>query len=88
MLRIERSLTRLGQWTIEPELPPRVMFGKHFGKSWPEVPEDYLTWILRQPDFDEGPKWAASQELARREAARAEFLRQELHPETAPSDDP
>lgn len=27
-------------------------FGKHAGKKWSEVPFDYLSWILRQPDFD------------------------------------
>lgn len=29
-----------------------VNFGKHAGKKWSEVPPDYLSWILRQPDFD------------------------------------
>ena len=59
---------RVSGRTLEPETPPRVMFGKHFGASWADVPEDYLAWILRQTDFDEGASWAASQELARREA--------------------
>lgn len=27
-------------------------FGKHSGKRWADVPDDYLAWILRQPDFD------------------------------------
>jgi exodeoxyribonuclease X len=27
-------------------------FGKHAGKTWADVPRDYLGWILRQPDFD------------------------------------
>jgi len=27
-------------------------FGKHAGKRWSEVPTDYLSWILRQRDFD------------------------------------
>ena len=70
MLRLERNLSRLFQWTIKPEMPPRVMFGKHFGTAWAEVPADYLAWILRQADFDEGASWAATQELARREAER------------------
>jgi exodeoxyribonuclease X len=77
MLRlVERSLSRLFQWTIEPELPPRVMFGKHFGVAWADVPADYLAWILRQTDFDEGGRWTASRELARREAERQEHLGQ------------
>ena len=70
MLRLERNLARMFQWTLEPEMPPRVMFGKHFGAPGTEVPEDYLAWILRQTDFDEGRRWAATQELARREAER------------------
>lgn len=27
-------------------------FGKYAGKKWSDVPFDYLSWILRQPDFD------------------------------------
>jgi exodeoxyribonuclease X len=29
-------------WTTEPVLLPRVMFGKHRGSAWNEVPVDYL----------------------------------------------
>lgn len=34
------------RWSKEPPLLTRMNFGKHFGKRWDEVEEDYLRWIL------------------------------------------
>ncbi len=39
-------------------MPPRIMFGMHFGKPWSEVPQDYLDWMLKGPfDSDKKLKW-------------------------------
>lgn len=40
------NVDELLAWTAEPILLPRVLFGKHAGKAWEEVPPDYLGWIL------------------------------------------
>ena len=71
MYRLEGSLQRMFQWTAEPEMPPRIMFGMHFGKPWSEVPQDYLDWMLKGP-FDSDKKWVAEMELNR----RAELIQQ------------
>jgi exodeoxyribonuclease X len=71
MYRLEGSLQRMFQWTVEPEMPPRIMFGMHFGKPWSQVPQDYLDWMLKGP-FDSDKKWVAEMELNR----RAEFVQQ------------
>jgi exodeoxyribonuclease X len=60
--------TRIDQliaWSLEPPLLPRVPMGKHFGKSWSEVPTDYLEWATRQ-DFDAGVAHTVRVELAKR----------------------
>jgi exodeoxyribonuclease X len=44
------SIQELIRWTNEPVLLPRVLFGKHRGQKWTDVPPDYLQWILRQSD--------------------------------------
>jgi len=35
---------------VKPE-DQKVTFGKHKWKSWKNVPEDYLTWIVENPRF-------------------------------------
>lgn len=42
-----------------------VGFGKHAGKSWDDVPEDYLRWMLRK-DFDADTEHTARTQLERR----------------------
>lgn len=53
-------------WTAEPKLLPRILFGKHRGSKWTEVPTDYLQWMVRQVDMDRDAIWCAQQELKRR----------------------
>lgn len=53
-------------WTSEPKLLPKVPFGKHRGSSWPDVPVDYLKWLLGQADMDPDVLWYAKVELDRR----------------------
>ena len=42
-----------------------VNFGKHNGKDWSEVPEDYINWVCKNSKFD-WQRSAAQQELDRR----------------------
>lgn len=57
-------------WTKEPALLPRCPLGKFRGKSWPEVDAGFLGWMLRQADMDEGLKWNAQREIARRSGGK------------------
>jgi len=34
-------------------IPTRMMFGKHKGELIADVPRDYKTWLLKQPDVDQ-----------------------------------
>jgi exodeoxyribonuclease X len=67
MLILENGrLERMGAWTHEPGLLPRILFGKHRGLRWRDVPPDYLKSIGRQADMDEDVRFTAAQELSRR----------------------
>lgn len=58
-----KDLTR---WTREPRLLPRCTIGQHRNKPWPEVPQGFLEWMLKQQEMEEDLKWNAQQELNRR----------------------
>lgn len=45
---------------------PRILFGKHRDKTWPEIPADYLLWITQQKDMDDGVVFCARRELTKR----------------------
>jgi len=34
-------------------IPDTITFGKHKGAKIADIPKDYVTWMLRQPDMDE-----------------------------------
>lgn len=53
-------------WTKEPRLLPKCPLGKFRGKSWSEVEEGFLGWMLRQPTMEADLKWNAQREIARR----------------------
>lgn len=57
---------QLVEWTLEPRLITRLNFGKYKGLTWIEVPEDYLSWLLKQQDMDSDVKHWAGVELQRR----------------------
>jgi exodeoxyribonuclease X len=61
-------LEQMIAWTTEPKLLPKVPFGKHRGASWPDVPSDYLQWMVGQRDMDADTIWCAQQELDRRKS--------------------
>jgi len=54
------TMEELIAWTTEPVLLPRVMFGKHRGVPWSEVPVDYLAWVAEKSDLGEDAKFTAS----------------------------
>lgn len=58
-------------WTLEPPLLPACPLNPHRGKPWPDVPVDFLMWIIgleKQKDRDMSPDtiWNAKHELDRR----------------------
>lgn len=57
-----QSIDEMVAWSDEPVLLTRVTFGKHQGKSWNEVPSDYLEWMLGQ-DFDADRLYTARHHL-------------------------
>lgn len=63
------SIKELVEWSSLPALLPKIMFGKHRGAKWSEVPADYLTWILKQADMDPDIKYNADLEMKRRRAS-------------------
>ena len=65
------SIDQLEAWSAESPLLPRVPMGKHFKKTWAEVPTDYLMWVLRS-GFEPAVMHTAGVEVARREALKLE----------------
>lgn len=63
------TVEQMVAWTEEPKMLPKVNFGKHRGSAWPEVPADYLKWMVGQPDMDPDVVWCARKELERRNQA-------------------
>lgn len=61
MLKL-RTPDEMIEITEKPILLSRIMFGKHRGTPFSEVPDDYLHWILGQ-DFDENVKHTAREYL-------------------------
>lgn len=62
------SVEKLIGWTAQPKFMPKVPFGKYRNKQWADVPIDYLSWFVRQSEFDADTIWNATQELERRRA--------------------
>jgi exodeoxyribonuclease X len=64
----EHKIKRIAAWSKQPGLLPKVLFGKHRGKTWAEVPFDYLQWICdKADDMDEDVKFTAWQQLIDRQ---------------------
>jgi exodeoxyribonuclease X len=61
------SVADMVLWTSQPTQYAAVPFGKHRGRSWHDVPPDYLDWIVRQSEMDEGVISSARAELQRRD---------------------
>ncbi len=56
----QASFEDLIAWTTVPVLLPRVMFGKHRGSAWNEVPVDYLAWVAEKSDLSDDVKFTAN----------------------------
>jgi exodeoxyribonuclease X len=63
LLDTARTPQKLVELTKAPILMKTVGFGMHKGKAWDKVPKDYLTWILRQKDFDSDSVYTAKYHL-------------------------
>jgi exodeoxyribonuclease X len=50
----------------EPPYLIKIGFGKYKGQRFENLPEDYLDWLLKQDDLDEGVKAAANRILLSR----------------------
>ncbi|MYD93282.1 MAG: 3'-5' exonuclease [Chloroflexi bacterium] len=66
----EVTPTLLRDWTATVPLQAKVAFGKHRGRYWHEVPNDYLRWLLRRHAEGEpfSPETVATAEAALRGA--------------------
>lgn len=54
------TLEEMVQITNNPSLHQGpVSFGKHKGTPWPDLPYDYLSWIVNKSDMDEDTKHSA-----------------------------
>lgn len=62
----ETSVDQMIDWTNEPKLLPRMPFGKHRGLLWPDIPLDYLRWMVGSSGMEQDIVWNASGELLRR----------------------
>jgi exodeoxyribonuclease X len=60
------SVADMVAWTSQPAHYAFVPFGRYRGRPWKEVPPDYLDWIIRQSEMDDGMVFSAKSELQRR----------------------
>lgn len=60
------SIEQMIEWTSMPAKFPRVMFGKHKGSEWSDVPDSYLRWVINDGKFDEDVVWNVRTEQERR----------------------
>jgi exodeoxyribonuclease X len=63
----ERGFDELVSMSTRPVVLRTCRFGKYAGKSWSDVPTDYLQWVERQ-DFDADVRLTVETELKRRKA--------------------
>jgi exodeoxyribonuclease X len=53
------SFKQMIEWTSQPSLLPKVNFGKYRGQPWPDLPGDYLSWLVNKSDMDADTKFTA-----------------------------
>lgn len=66
----DHSVEKLVEWTALPLFYPRVPMTAHKGKLWSEVEYGLLTWFTKQDFVDQDIKFAAREEMKRRDAER------------------
>ena len=64
-----RPLERLVDLSTQPGFLPKILFGKHAGMRFEEVPSGYLRWITEQADMDEDVKFTAFYWLKKKDVA-------------------
>lgn len=62
----EAPIERLVEWNDDARSLERMPFGKHRGKTWSDVPSDYLQWLLAQSEMSEEVLNRAGAELTHR----------------------
>lgn len=79
-LTFEATIEEMISWSAEPALYPRVPFGMHRGKTWPDLPRSYIEFILDKPnDLSDDIKWNARRERDRRaHELRQSYLKRAL----------
>lgn len=65
-------LERAERVSAEPALLARLRFGRHRNLPLAEVPDDYLEWLVRQPNMDGDVLFTARQHLKARQMAAIE----------------
>lgn len=65
------SIADMIEWSSGPSLLPRVTFGKHRGQVWPDLPGDYLSWLVNKSDMDVDTKFTARHWLDQKRRASA-----------------
>ncbi|WP_427788531.1 putative quorum-sensing-regulated virulence factor [Brevundimonas diminuta] len=65
----EASVERLMEWNDEARSLEHMPFGKHRGKAWPELPTDYLEWLVVQSEMSDAVRTRASAELTLRKSS-------------------
>jgi exodeoxyribonuclease X len=60
------SIDDMVKWTKQPSLLPRCTFGQHSGKTWDEVPTNYLTWMAGNEGMDSDKRYTARHHLKMR----------------------
>lgn len=69
-LKTGMTATEMVKITREPAMLPRLFFGMHALKPIKEIPDGYLSWMLKQADMDEDAKHTAFVELTRRRGVK------------------
>jgi exodeoxyribonuclease X len=69
LLRLHPAETLI-EWSEMPTAWPRILFGKHKGQEWSEVPHGYLEWMLNKAPESEDDGWDAWQACAQAELQR------------------
>ena len=69
-------LERAERVSAEPALLARLRFGRYKSLPMRELPDDYLEWLLKQPNMEADVVFTVRHQIrARRSAALARFMR-------------
>lgn len=66
-------------WTHAPRRLDRVPFGRYRGQEWTIPPNDYLRWLVGEPDMSDDVLARARKELADRELSSTRLTEEQTH---------